>query len=141
MHGATVSAHHETSSSYRPGICPIHLVRLAAATMLPVPSAGGASGAAAARATCAADGVGKLAAWFVLDPVVPDSNTIMSNNKNLCRHRQQDQAGEHAYQGVARRRTCACNHVGFRTLKVNILFTAMLNWLKMSSISLNTRWL
>ena len=28
-----------------------------------------------------ADGVGKLAAWFVLDPVVPDSNTIMSNNK------------------------------------------------------------
>ena len=25
----------------------------------------------------------KLAAWFVLDPVVPDSNTIMSNNKKI----------------------------------------------------------
>ena len=25
----------------------------------------------------------KLAAWFVLDPVVPDSNTIMSNNKKV----------------------------------------------------------
>ena len=58
MHGAIVSAHHETCISYRPGICPIYggLVQLAAATMLPVPSAGGASGAAAARATCAAIG-------------------------------------------------------------------------------------
>ena len=33
-----------------------------------------------------ADGVGKLGAWFVLDPVVPDSNTIMSNNNSRARN-------------------------------------------------------
>ena len=31
-----------------------------------------------------ADGVGKLAAWFVLDPVVPDSNT--KNVKQQKKH-------------------------------------------------------
>ena len=29
----------------------------------------------------AQEGVGKLAAWFVQDPVVPDSKKLMSNNK------------------------------------------------------------
>ena len=37
--------------------------------------------------------VGKLAAWFVLDPVVPDSNTIMSNDylDRVTKHHQINQ--------------------------------------------------
>ena len=40
-----------------------------------------------------ADGVGKLAAWFVLDPVVPDSNKIMSKKEKEKKERKEDRSG------------------------------------------------